>query len=122
MEKVYRVVFQGLVDRESAFRERMEALGVPSQIVAQLLRSAPVEMKRDLSLRDARAYADAVQDAGGRVSIQEHGRVEEERRPGRHGIPSLGAFAECPECGMKQLRRDLCGRCGCPLETPRDGS
>ena len=113
MEKVYRVVFQGLVGEETAFRERMGDLGVPAEVVVRLLRSAPVEMKRDLSLRDARGYADAVQDAGGRVSIQEHGRVE---------IPSLGAFTKCPECGMKQLRKRLCERCGCPLESSADGT
>jgi hypothetical protein len=116
MEKIYRVVFQGLVVEEEAFRERMSGMGVPAEVVARLVRSAPVEMKRDLSLRDARAYADAVQGAGGKVAIQEHGRVEEERHPDGDEIPSLGAFAKCPECGMKQLRKGRCERCGCPLE------
>jgi len=122
MEKLYRVVFQGLAGEEPAFRKRMGDLGVPAEVVVRLLRSAPVEMKRDLSLRDARGYADAVQDAGGRVSIQEHGRIEGERHPDRDGIPSLGAFTKCPECGMKQLRKRLCERCGCPLETSADVS
>lgn len=116
MTKIYRVVFQGLVGGEKVFRERMEGLGVRPEVVERLLRSAPVEMKRDLSLRDARGYAEAVQDAGGRVSIREHGRVEEERRSEREGIRSLEAFTKCPECGMKQLRKEACERCGCPLE------
>jgi ribosomal protein L32 len=120
MEKIYRVVFQGLVDGEEAFQERMNGLGVPPEVVERLLRSAPVEMKRGLSLRDARSYADAVQGAGARVSIQEHGQVAEEGRRERGRIHSLKAFTQCPECGMKQLRKDVCERCGCRLETPGD--
>ncbi len=96
----------------------MRALGVYSNVVDRLLESAPVAMKQDLPLRDARRYAEAVQDAGGKVSIQEHGRIRDERRPSSRGcIPSLEAFTECPECGLKQLREKACERCGHPLET-----
>lgn len=116
MEKTYRVVFQGVVANESLFRTGMKALGVSGDVVDRLLGSAPVAMKRDLTLRDARAYAEAVQEAGGKVSIQEHGWTrEDERPPRRAAIPSLEAFTECPECGLKQLRAPFCERCGCSL-------
>ena len=121
MEKIYRVMFQGLIVEEETFRERMNALGVPAEVVRRLLQSAPVEMKRDLSLREAREYAEAAQGAGAKVSIQDHGRVEEEMRPGQAEIRSLKAFTRCPECGMKQLRGGTCERCGCTLETPGKG-
>ncbi len=116
MEKTYRVVFQGLVTEEGSFRAGMEALGVSGDLVDRLLAISPVAMKRDLTLRDARAYAEAVQAAGGKVSIQEHGWTREDERPLRRPpIPSLEAFTECPDCGLKQLRAPSCERCGCPL-------
>lgn len=121
MKKTYRVIFQGLVAGEEAFREGMRALGVYRQVVDRLLQSAPVVMKQDMPLKDARRYAEAVQDAGGKVSIQEHGRIRDEQRPSSAGrIPLLEAFTECPECGLKQLREKACERCGRPLETSKN--
>ena len=63
MIKTYRVVFQGLLSRETAFREGMERLGVGPETVDRMLSAAPVPIKQDLTLRDARVYAEAVQEA-----------------------------------------------------------
>ncbi len=116
MIKTYQIVFQGLNNPEETFRERMEALGVGPEAVTRILVDAPVIMKRGLTLGPARLYAEAVQEAGGNVSIQEHGWIHETGRPvPRNSIPSLDEFTMCPKCGMKQLRKAVCERCGCPL-------
>ncbi len=120
MTKTYRVVFQGLVKDEASFREGMEGLGVSPEVVDRVLRNAPVGMKQGLTLGEARRYAEAVQEAGARVAIQEHGWIEEEApRRDEPSIPSLGAFTMCPECGLKQMRKPSCERCGCSLKTSK---
>lgn len=117
MIKTYRIVFQGLSASEETFRERMHALGVEPEAVTRMLEGAPAVMKRGLTLGPARLYAEAVQDAGGNVSIQEHGWIRESARPDiRDPIPPLEDFTMCPECGMKQLRKAFCERCRSPLE------
>lgn len=124
MIKTYHIVFQGLIAPEETFRERMECLGVGPEAVTRILGDAPVIMKRGLTLGPARLYAEAVQEAGGKVSIQECGWIPEaERTVGRNAIPSLDEFTMCPECGMKQLRKALCERCGCALgpAAPKEG-
>ena len=78
-----------------------------------MIRKAPVVLKGDMTLRDARQYADAVQYAGGRVQIREHGFGEEDGysfRPVK--IKSLESFIMCPECGFKQIDEGRCARCG----------
>lgn len=121
MVKTYRVVFQGLLVQETTFRERMQQLGVGPETVDRLLSAAPVPMKQGLTLGDARVYAEAVQEAGGRVSIQEHGQVDDDGVD-PHSAPSvrpLESFTQCPECGLKQGRTRTCARCGCRLESDR---
>ncbi len=116
MKKTYHIVFQGLSAPEETFRERMEALGVEPETVTRILGHAPVIMKQGLTLGPARLYAEAVQEAGGKVTIQEYGWIHESEWPAaRSNIPSLDEFTMCPQCGMKQLRKALCERCGCPL-------
>lgn len=116
MIKTYQIVFQGLNTPEKTFRERMESLGVATEAVTRILEDAPVIMKRGLTLGPARLYAEVVQEAGGNVSIQEHGWIHETGRPAaRNNIPLLDEFAMCPQCGMKQLRKAVCERCGCQL-------
>lgn len=116
MIKTYRVVFQGLLRREATFRDRMERLGVEPETVDRMLSAAPVPIKQDLTLRDARVYAEAVQEAGGRVCIQEHGEaVEDTNAPSPPPVRPLKAFTRCPECGLKQERAPACARCGCRL-------
>ena len=116
--KKYRVVFLGLLGSDEGFQERMSRLGVPLQTVEQIVSNAPIILKRGLSLGAAREYADAVQDAGGRVNIQEYGVMEE---PGRFSRPldvkSLQEFTMCPQCGHKQLKAQVCSRCGRTFES-----
>jgi hypothetical protein len=114
--KTYRVVFQGLLTRETTFRESMERLGVESETVDRMLSTAPVPIKQGLTLREARVYAEAVQEAGGRVCIREHGEVVEgENAPTAPPVRPLKSFTRCPECGLKQEWAATCARCGCRL-------
>jgi ribosomal protein L32 len=111
--KKYRVLFLGLVGNEEAFRARMSKLGVSIPSVDLMISKAPVILKGDMTLREARQYADAVHLAGGRVNIQEHGLFEEQETMNRSlEIKRLEDFIMCPECGYKQLRERACVKCG----------
>jgi hypothetical protein len=117
MTKRYRILFQGVLQDEEAFKARMRGLGTPSDVVDGLLGRAPVVVKSDLTLGDARRWAEQIQQAGGRVTIQEDG-LQEDRSRCRHlfSFAGLSAFTVCPVCGLKQLRRAGCERCGTRLE------
>jgi hypothetical protein len=115
--KKYRITFLGLLQDVVEFRERMSELGFAPGAVEKIVQNAPVVLKRDMTLGDARQYADAIQVAGGKVYIQDDGLSEE---PGRIG-PSVDVkpfeyFTMCPECGHKQPRSEVCVRCGRPLQ------
>jgi ribosomal protein L32 len=113
VDKKYRIVFLGLLRGSEAFAQGMSGLGVARAVVEEMVQKAPVVLKDGMTLREARAYADAVQDAGGRVNIQEHGFFEETGQL-RYDveIKPLEEFTACPECGFKQLRGRACVKCG----------
>ena len=116
MEKKYLVVFRGIQGDEERFRDHMARLGVPGETLGELIRRAPVVIKRDVTLREARRYADAVQDCGGRVTIQENGYTRDTRRMNAAvTVASFEEFTMCPECGLKQARSGVCAKCGSPL-------
>ena len=116
VDKKYRIVFLGLVETPEGFKENMSRFGVNGAVVDQILQKAPVILKGDMTLGDARKYADAVHFAGGRVNIQESGLFEETKiRQGSMDIKSLEKFTMCPECGYKQLKKKFCERCGSHL-------
>ncbi len=115
--KTYRVVLLGLLEPEHVFRGRMKALGAAPEVLDRMLSSElPFVMKRSMNLGYARRYAEAVQQAGGRVAIQEDGVAGEDairRNPPR--IQPLERFTMCSQCGFKQLKARFCERCGHPL-------
>lgn len=111
--KKYRVLFKGLNQGEERFKRRMSRFGVPSDTIEVLLRKAPIVIKSDVTLKQARQYADAIQEAGGMVTIQEHGFFEESGHANRlDPIAHFREFTMCPECGFKQPRSEACARCG----------
>jgi len=117
MIKKYRIVLLSLLKSEEEFKQGMSRLGVSPTTVEQIILQAPVVLKGNMTLRDARQYADAVQHAGGRVNIQENGLFEEPARINRSpDIKSLENFTMCPECGFKQLKAKACVKCGAILE------
>ena len=118
MEKKYRVLFQGLLEDKEAFKAQMIYLGAPPESVDRMIQEAPVILKGDLSLGAARQYADAVQEAGGRVMIQQHGYSEEPMRNNySSSIATFKDFTMCPECGLKQPKGEICDRCGFRLNS-----
>jgi len=115
--KKYRVVFLGLVGNEEAFKAKMSEMGVSAPPVELMTDEAPMVLKEDMTLREARQYADAVQIAGGKVNIQEHGLFEEPEGIHRSfHIRPLEDFMMCPRCGYKQLRESACVKCGYVFE------
>jgi hypothetical protein len=113
IKKTYRILFQGLIRDREAFKDRMAAMGVPVDAVEKMIQGAPIVLKGRLGPDEARKYADAVLEAGGHVTIQEDGYLEDSALNGPGpDIPSFERFTMCPECGLKQERGVVCQRCG----------
>jgi len=113
VDKKYRIVFLGPLKGPVEFAQGMSGLGVEFTAVEEMIQKVPVVLKGGMTLREARAYAEAVQEAGGRVNIQEHGFFEEPRKLRQDvEVKPLEKFTECPECGFKQLKGSACVKCG----------
>lgn len=118
MTKKYRVVFFGIAHEPAVFRQNMAKLGVPRPALDKYIEKAPVVLKRDLGLADARRYAETIINAGGLVNIQETGEfLEAEPSPQKQNIPFNEDFVICPNCGFKQKKADCCMRCGFDLKS-----
>jgi hypothetical protein len=113
MDKIYRVIFSGLTKEGAYFKRQMLRLGVSEIISEGIIKKSPVILKKGLSFKDARIYADAIIQAGGKVSIQIEDRVAENyEEGGLSNVISLKNFNMCPQCGYKQLKAEKCIRCG----------
>jgi len=113
MDKTYRIIFSSLTKGKEYFKRQMLKLGVSEDISEGIIKKSPVILKRGLSLKDARSYADAVIEAGGKVLIEiEKSMSEDFREGGFPGVVSLKNFTMCPQCGYKQLKMEKCIRCG----------
>jgi len=122
LDKKYRVVFLGLKVNKENFRQNMTGLGVRPSTIEQMIKKAPIVIKGEMRLGDARKYADAIQDAGGKVQIQEHGLFENTRSNNKSlEITPLGQFTMCPECGHKQLKENTCEKCGFVFKKKNNG-
>jgi hypothetical protein len=93
--------------------DKMEKLGFPPERLQSLIANAPSVLKAGLALGEAREYAETVQEAGGKVNIQQDG-VSEELNRARPPIEirSLQDFTMCPECGHRQIKAEACVKCG----------
>ena len=113
MNKKYRVVFLSLMKGEEDLKSGMSDLGLSPAAVEKIIRRAPAVLRANMTLGEAREYADAVQEAGGRVNIQEDGFFEEPKKIGKTlEIKPLDQFTMCPECGQKQPKGEACVKCG----------
>ena len=111
--KTYRVLLLGRMEEKQNFEEKMEKLGFSPDTVQELIAKAPSALKAGLPLGEARAYAEAVQEAGGKVNILEDGVSEEfNRQRSPMEIRSLQDFTRCPECGHRQIKAEACVKCG----------
>lgn len=116
MTKAYRVMFLGLRNGEDQFRKKMAGVGVSSDMVQGMIQKAPMIMKEWLHLRDARSLAESIQEAGGRVTIQEQGVFGESKRFDKQvEIAPFEDFILCPECGFIQRKAGACAKCRFPL-------
>jgi len=116
----YRVLFHGLSGDEEVFEQRMLKMNAPVEAVSRMIREAPLIMKEGMTWEKARQYAGAVQEAGGRVSIEEQSAAQSSvwrNSPSR--IVPFQAFTMCPRCGLKQPRAEVCGKCGASLQKAR---
>jgi len=113
----YRVVLMGIENSPAYFEREMTRRGVPRASVRRILTMAPVVIKKDLGVEEARRFAAAVRAAGGRVEVQawENSRGHAEEDPELLG-PPLSAFTVCSQCGLKQRAGGTCERCGNPLK------
>ena len=110
--KHYRVVFFGTTVNRETFKLNMAKLGVSDATLARLIKKTPIVVKRDLSLADARRYADALMSAGGIVSIQQTDEFPvAAHTDAKTNMASSQNFVLCPNCGFKQERKGLCARC-----------
>jgi hypothetical protein len=115
MAKTYQILFLDIIGEKEEFRQRLCGLGADSTKVDQILNNTPLVIRRGLSLKIARMYAEAIQEAGGRVSIQEHGSIDDDVQNHGQVIRTLDQFTMCSECGFKQVKASFCIRCGRPL-------
>jgi hypothetical protein len=122
MDKKYRVLFHGVMGDEQAFKARMGRLGALPGTVDTMIAKAPVILKKGLTPVDARRYADAVLEAGGRVTIQEDACAEAPVRTNTGvRIAPFEDIIMCPECGLKQPKGETCPKCGTVLGKSKGG-
>jgi len=113
MDKRYRVIFSNLLKEKDEFKHRMLRFGVSGDVSEEMIKKAPVILKRNLSLRDARIYADAIFEAGARVTIHvEENRDEDGNNAVSSAIVGMKDFVMCPQCGYKQVKSEACIKCG----------
>jgi len=117
MAKKYRIALFGIKAEEEIFRQNMAKLGVSGPTLDKYIERAPVVLKRDLSLEEARKYAEAIINAGGFVNIQETGEFPDKFSVEQKSILSTEDFILCPNCGFKQKKNDCCVRCGFDLNS-----
>ena len=111
MNKMYRVVFTGLLQTEEYFKSRISMLGISPEDANKMLEKAPVVLKEAESLEYIIKYARAIESAGGNVNIRvcdSEGRITTESEV----IPGMSSFTQCPRCGHRQPKKELCIRCG----------
>jgi len=98
----------------------MARLGASPESVDMMIRKAPVILKEGLDPAYSRRYADAVQEAGGIAEIQRYEPVEGSENHAMVIAP-FEDFTMCPECGLKQQKKDICVRCGFRLAITGNG-
>ena len=111
MNKVYRVVFTGLLRTEEYFKDRISLLGVSHATADEILKKAPVILKEAESLDYIKKYAHAITEAGGNVNVYSCNSADN-METGLRTIPGMSSFTQCPQCGYRQPKNELCVRCG----------
>ncbi len=111
MNKKYRVVFTGLLQTEEYFKTRISRLGVSPEKADKILKKAPVVLKEAESIEYIKKYAMAITRAGGNVTIRTYDFTADKKTE-TGVIPGMSSFTQCPQCGHRQPKKELCVRCG----------
>lgn len=114
--KKYRAIFLGLMSSEVDFKKNMARLGISSSALDKFINNAPIVIKKNLTLPEARKYAEAIINAGGLVNIQETGTFSELGPPNNKKAIPKNNIMVCPNCGFKQPKSKYCIRCGIELD------
>jgi len=113
MDKRYKVIFSSLIKEKASFKSQMNLLGISEDVSEAIIAKAPVTLKKNLSLGEARRYADAILQAGGRATIQaDEIKDNSGQNESSSGIITLKNFVMCPRCGLKQVKAETCIKCG----------
>ena len=110
MDKVYKVVFLGLSEKEETFKGKISSLGISLEKAEKMIKKAPVVLKENESLDYLKKYAAAITGAGGWVRI--YTCPVKSSAEGEADIPAMANFMQCPQCGFKQLKEEGCVKCG----------
>jgi hypothetical protein len=120
MTNTYQILFLGLSVSKKDFKVQMAHLGVSSETVDIIIEKAPVILKEGLDSKSSLLYADAVRNAGGIVEVQRNDFAEEFATHSI-AIAPFKNFTMCPECGLKQQKRDVCIKCGFRFRKTENG-
>jgi len=114
MTKRYCIIFQGVLAGHERFRQRMAALGASADVLDRMMSRAPLVVKDELTLGQARKYSELIREAGGKVAIYDRGWGEHlEHRMGHPwAVTHFERFTPCSRCGLKHLKGETCPRCG----------
>jgi len=124
MTKRYCIIFQGVLAAHERFRQRMAALGAAPDVLERMMSRAPLVVKDDLTLGQARRYSELIREAGGKVAIYDRGWGERpEHRMGHPwAVAHFERFTPCPRCGLKHLKEETCPRCGLMMSEQTESS
>jgi hypothetical protein len=112
----YSVILSGIKPPMEHFRLEMSNLGVSAVVINHIIEKVPLILKTGMSLDKAKKYAGAIQRAGGMVKIIGHGSTETKNSATDIvDIEPMENFTMCRQCGHKQVKKDICIKCGFSL-------
>ena len=106
----YKVIFLGPADEapeavQKLKEEVVRRFRLSLQEAERLIERAPIRVKKDVSWEEATRLKEALEEAGGRASVEPMEAV-----PGPSG--DTPRMMQCPQCGYVQPEGEECIRCG----------
>ena len=140
--KRYKVIFLGPAQNDTDHVNKLteslkDRFKLSTDAITKLMKSAPVSVKKELSLSEAERYKEALEAIGAKISLEPMKGVEEQSQREKESTPqqsqprppiiplrkgttpytatSVQADQEviqCPQCGYVQAKTDECIKCG----------